>query len=214
MGLGHSDDEMSSYMGASYIKSDWPRKCYNGYHNHLLGWYNEVEWNKDLKSVKLATFVDSEKTAVDEFVTVTVANEYFFQYNVKKEMNENTEFAANRVTIHKTLPSEDTELLAALDVGDVHHLEQPNVYVKVCEAYTTEHDADVVLLSFASKERELCSEQQVQEEEEEEETTDRPRTDPPTTNPATNDDSDESETAFLNDLVSKAAEYATHWWNG
>jgi len=193
MGLGHSDDEMSSYMGASYIKSDWPRKCYNGYHNHLLRWYSddEVEWNEDLKSVKLATFVDSEKTANDEFVTVTVANEYFFQYNVKKEMNENTEFAVNRVTIHKTLPAEDTELLAALGVGDVHHLEQPNVYVKACEAYTTEHGADVVLLSFASEEWELC-------------------TDPPTTNPPTND-SDASETTFLTglleDLVGKAAEW-------
>jgi len=162
MGLGHNTgSDMGSYMGASYRKSDWPRKCYNGYNNHHVGWYDDrtIAWREDISSVSLVTFVDYGKTTADESVLVNIADKYFLQYNVKKRFNKNAEMEDNIVTIHKPLPEEDTELLASLAVGESIQLEDPVMFVKVCAAYTTAGGADAVLVSFASDPAQLCQEE-------------------------------------------------------
>jgi len=161
MGLGHADDEMSAYMGASYSSPTWPRKCYNGYNNHHLEWFSDREWQWNVGStqndIALATFVDYDKTTANEHVLVNVANKFFLQYNRKKDFNVNTEDAVDKVTIHGTLPAEDTKLLAALAVGESFHLSNPSVYVKVCRAYTSPASgADVMHVSFAPQASNLC----------------------------------------------------------
>lgn len=161
MGLGHNTgSDMGGYMGASYRRSDWPRKCYNAYNYHHTGWYNDraIVWHEEMTSVSLVAFVDYPKTTSDESVLVNIADKYHVQYNVKKEFNEDSEMEDNLVTIHKPLPAEDTELLASLAVGESIRLEEPDVYVKVCEAYTTAGGADAVLVSFASDPSQLCQE--------------------------------------------------------
>jgi len=163
LGLGHSNDEMSAYMGASYPSTTFPRKCFNGYNNFHLGWYNDrkVDYEESMTSVKLVTFVDYDKTASDEPVIVNIDEKYFLQFNKKKDFNEetgdtNTWKTSNKVTIHTNITNEDTELIAALDVGGIQHLTNPNVFVKVCESFTTNSGAEGMFISFSKSSSGLC----------------------------------------------------------
>ena len=162
MNLGHALNEMAGYMGPSYSNSTWPRKCYNGYNNHRLGWYDDrkVNWDEGMTSLKLATFVDFDKASPDEAVIVNIFDKFFLQYNVKKEFNEHDggiEWqGAGLVYIHKPLSAEDTELVATLSVGESFQLSDPNVYVKACESYQVDGGAEGMFLSFAFEVSNLC----------------------------------------------------------
>jgi len=111
--------------------------------------------------VKLVTFVDYDKTASDEEVIVNVGQQYYIQYNKKKGFNVETQdtgnwITSNKVTIHTVLTQEDTQLLAALDVGEMYHLPNPNVYVKVCQYFTNSNAAEGMLISFSQTTSALC----------------------------------------------------------
>jgi len=194
LGLNHASEngaeysDMTGQMSSSYIDANWPRKCFNGANQYHLGWFadRQVKWSGE-SIIKLATFVDYDSAADDEKVIVNIADQYYLQYNRKKGMNENTEENDDKVTIHKTINNgeigQGTEFLDALGVGEMYHLSDPNLFIKVCEAYTS--NADVMLLSFASESFGLC-----QAVASEQEPTDPPidlpteaPTDPPTDEP-------------------------------
>lgn len=130
LGLLHSNAKGEKYadrsgmMGSGHKDATFPQKCFNGYHSHQLGWYRDrtLRWLDPVLGrlndvVELATFVDYNRTTPEQYVIVSIADQYFLQYNVAKGFNMGTEHGRNSVTI--TEPTVNgTDRVAQLRVGE------------------------------------------------------------------------------------------------
>ena len=172
LGLLHSNsngmayNDRSGYMGGGYTASKWPQKCFNGYHSWRFGWYSDRHLTINPLTdgdqlIKLATFVDFNRAAVDEPVVVNIVDKLYLQYNVAKDFNIHTEQKQNQVTI--TEPgSKGTESLAGLRAGYKYTVSNfrfsgKTLIVEACETMdgALGSDVDVILISVSMGES-LC----------------------------------------------------------
>jgi hypothetical protein len=70
--------DSTGYMAAGYRATNWPRKCFNGEMHWQLGWFlrRQKTLAKNVlaagRLIKLATFVDYDRTDTDEPVLVRI----------------------------------------------------------------------------------------------------------------------------------------------
>jgi hypothetical protein len=164
LGMTHSNEggvaygDSTGYMAAGHKEVDWPRKCFNGLENWNLGWYQKrqatlVDSFEAGHLVKLATFVDFNRTDYDEPVVVNVADLFYLQYNVAKGFNIDTEEKKNEITI--TAPGiGGSDALAGLKESGQYLV--PNfqntprtLIIEACRKRTGSLGADVMLMSIA-----------------------------------------------------------------
>lgn len=164
LGLVHSNEngiaygDSTDYMASGQKASDWPRKCFNGLKNWQLGWYQSRQLILDSSFeqghiVKLATFVDFDRVALDEPVVVNIADELYLQYNLAKGFNADTEEKANDITI--TGPGETgSEGLAGLNVKGMYKVSNfqntgHELFIEVCKRDKGVLGADMMIVSVA-----------------------------------------------------------------
>jgi len=165
LGLLHSNEngkaygDSSGYMSFGHKSAIYPKKCFNGFKNWQLGWYRDREMiikslsDQENFLINLATFVDYDKTSVNEPVLVNIFDKFFLQYNMAKGMNIDTEERENQVTI--TTPIEGaSESLAGLSKGDKFTVEHfrgtgRTLIIEACENRTNEKDVDIMLISVS-----------------------------------------------------------------
>lgn len=171
LGLLHSNADgvmyadRSGYMGSGYTDAAWPRKCFNGYNSWYFGWYstrhlsfNPAAANGD-QLIKLATFVDFDKAATDEYVVVNLNDQYYLQYNMAKGFNIDTEQKQNQVTITESLPS-GTDSRAGLSAGNEFRIANFNgstktLVVTACKTLVGTGGSDIMEISVAM-DKSLC----------------------------------------------------------
>ena len=162
LGLTHSGEgnqaygDKSGYMGYGTKRSDYPRKCFNGYKNAQMGWYHDRELEVADPStpqlVNLAAFADYDLAKTTQPVLINVGG-YHIQYNRAKRANLETEEKRDQVTITHNQPGYSLSV-AGLDVNGRHEI--PNfqgtgrsLVVEVC---TKEdgglHGADTATVSI------------------------------------------------------------------
>lgn len=152
-------------MSAGHKQRDWPRKCFNGLENYQLGWFKdrELRMSQGFEMgfiIKLATFVDYQKSLQDEPVIVNIADQLFLQYNRAKEFNVDTEEKKDQVTI--TAPGQGgTEGLAGLDVKQQYTVQNfqnsgRTLVIDVCSKIVGANGEDIALMSIAY-DKSLCS---------------------------------------------------------
>jgi hypothetical protein len=170
LGLLHSNydgrpyGDRSGYMGSGTKQQGWPRKCYNGYQSHHLGWYKTrtITWDplqQGDAALNLAAFADFDKTYSNEPVIINIADKYFLLFNRAKGMNEDTEMFQNLVTVSEPLGS-GTEIRAAMTVGDTFQVlnfgnSDKTLVVEVCRPSTGYGGSEMMRMSIAM-DRSLC----------------------------------------------------------
>jgi hypothetical protein len=176
LGLIHSNEngiaygDSTDYMASGQKASDWPRKCFNGLKNWQLGWYQSRQLALDNlfeegHVVKLAAFVDFDRTAPDEPVVANVADELYLEYNLATSFNADTEEKQNEVTI--TTPGETgSEGLAGLNVKGLYKVSNfrnsgHELVIEVCKRDKGVLGANMMVVSVAY-DKSLC--QQIEEE--------------------------------------------------
>lgn len=170
MGLLHANAggvdyaDRSGYMGSGYTNSPWPRKCFNGYNSWKLGWYGTRHLSHNPltqgdRLVKLATFVDFDKTAIDESVVINISDKYFLEYNRAKGFNIDTEHKKNQVTVTESQAA-GTSSLAGLSAGSQHKIDNFNgsgksLIIVACKTMSGSKGSEVMAISIAIG-RSLC----------------------------------------------------------
>jgi Gametolysin peptidase M11 len=150
--------DRSGYMGSGYTNGKWPRKCFNGFNSWRFGWYSTRHLSHNPltdgdRLVKLATFVDFKKTAMDEVVLINIANQYYLEYNRAKGFNIHTEHAVNQVSV--TQPnSHGTNRLAGLSAGAQYEVPNFNgssqtLIIAACQTLTGSLGSEIMVLSLA-----------------------------------------------------------------
>jgi len=110
--------------------------------------------------VKLATFVDFDKTENDEPVLIKVLDQFYLQYNRAKGMNIDTEEKADQVTI--TAEGEGgSELVAGLAEGEQYTVTKfrgtkRQLIITACEITTNDKGADIMLVSISLDGQSRC----------------------------------------------------------
>lgn len=181
VGLLHSNDpgvlyaDRAGYMGSGYTNPVWPRKCFNGYESSYLGWYSDRELTFNPltdggRLIKLATFVNYNKTSADEYVVVNVASNLYLQYNIAKDFNVDTEMKKNQVTVTSTPDDHGTNSLAGLSAGDNFKISNflssgKSLIVEACKTIdgSAGTNVDVMLISIAL-DQSLCGTQTSKEQ--------------------------------------------------
>jgi hypothetical protein len=170
LGLNHANEggvaygDSTGYMASGHKATDWPKKCFDGEKHWQLGWFfrrQQTLLTKDLASgrlIKLATFVDYDKSEYDEPVLVRI-DDIFLQYNRAKEFNIDTEEKRDQVTITRRTGS-GSDALAGLSQGDLYSeflLDDPNrtLLIEACGKQSGNRGADVMVISVAVG-RSLC----------------------------------------------------------
>lgn len=172
LGLSHSNEngqeygDSTGYMSFGHMQVDWPRKCFNGFENWQLGWYESRQITVNESSlgagnlIPLASFVDFTRTDYNESVVVNIADKFYLQYNTAKGFNIGTEEKKNKVTV--TAPDKgESENLSGLNETNLY--EYPNfqnsshsLVIEACKKGTNHLGADVMLMSIAL-DKSLCS---------------------------------------------------------
>ena len=173
LGLIHSNEDgvaygdSTDYMAAGHKDYDWPRKCFNGYKNWQLGWYEERQLSLESTSfdeghlLKLASFVDFQRADYDEHVLIIVANELYLEFNLARDFNIDTEEKRNQVTI--TAPGESgSESLAGLKEQEAYRVSNfqnsnKELVVEVCTRDRGKLGAYMMWISIAFG-KSLCDE--------------------------------------------------------
>lgn len=164
LGLVHANEhgiaygDATDYMASGQRASNWPLKCFNGLKNWQLGWYEsrQLTLEKTFEKgyfLKLATFVDFDRTAPDEYVVINIADELYLQYNLAKGFNKDTEEKQNEVTI--TAPGDTgSEGLDGLKEKESHKVSNfknsgRDLVVESCGRKTGILGADMMMISVA-----------------------------------------------------------------
>jgi hypothetical protein len=131
-----------------------------------LGWYGSRRLTidprrDDPRLVRLAAFVDYDKTSENETVLVKVLDRFYLQYNRAKGMNRDTGEKRNQVIV--THAREDgTETLAGLSVGESFALPaeldiESEVVIEVCDKVSGDRRGPDVMVVGITLGASLCS---------------------------------------------------------
>jgi hypothetical protein len=125
LGLSHANEDgkdytdYTSYMSAGHKETNWPAKSFNAQNHWDLGWYEDRSASVDPFAapylLKIAAFVDYDKTQQSEYVVVQVGDNLYMQYNRAKGFNRDTEEKADMLTL-STKTDGGTDLVAGLDL--------------------------------------------------------------------------------------------------
>jgi hypothetical protein len=153
IGLLHSakglDDyaDTTGYLGYSSSSVGTPSKCYNGYKNWNLGWYQgRRESVSTSKVIRLVAFVDFQKAAANEPVLVQVNSKFYIQYNRAKSFNSQTDLHRDKVTVTTTQSNGNSLNLAGLGVGQSYV--NGATKIKVCSKQTGSAGQDVMVVAI------------------------------------------------------------------
>lgn len=145
-------------MGVSFLKSDGPQECYNGWRHWRLGWFRSHQvtvtplvngpW-----SGKLVAFVDYPDISEGEFVIIRVRN-IFIQYNLADKHNKGVVERPNNVTVVKSGGSAEqiSTMLVGLDMQSmqnsifIHRHRNVAIVIQLCEEGTDENGVRFVRL--------------------------------------------------------------------
>ena len=111
--------DRTGYMGSGYPSSTFPVKAFNGYNSWSFGWYSDRHFthypqNDGGKVLQIASIVDYNLAAADEYVVVSINDQFFLQFNEQKGFNIDTEQKQNQVTVTEGL-ADGTDSRAGLD---------------------------------------------------------------------------------------------------
>jgi hypothetical protein len=149
LGLGHANEDGSdytdytSYMSAGHKQTNWPAKSFNAQNHWDLGWYEDRSVSVDPiaapQLLKIAAFVDYDKTQQGEYVIAEVGVEnLYMQYNRAKGFNRDTEEKSDMMTISTKMEDGGTDLVAGLDLDSNMYLvagfqgSDQDVLIEVC----------------------------------------------------------------------------------
>jgi hypothetical protein len=122
LGLFHANENGSEYsdvtgvMGAAPDVTNYPQRCFNAQNFWHLGWYEDrsIELYPETPTLlKLAAFVDYNKTISSEYVGVKVRDLYI-HYNRATTFNKDTGEKQNMLTVVRE-ESRGTDLILSLD---------------------------------------------------------------------------------------------------
>lgn len=122
LGLFHANENGSEYsdvtgvMGAAPDVIAYPQRCFNAQNFWHLGWYEDRSIEVDPETptlLKIAAFVDYNKTISSEYVGVKVRDLYI-QYNRATDFNKDTGEKQNMLTVVRE-ESRGTDLIVSLD---------------------------------------------------------------------------------------------------
>jgi Gametolysin peptidase M11 len=150
--------DRTGYMGSGYTSSTFPRKAFNGFNSWKFGWYSDhhftiyptVDGNK---LVKIASFVDYDVMAPDEYAIVNVNDQFYLQYNTNTGFNVDTEQKQNQVTVTEALGS-GTDSRAGLDVGGTIYMvtnyngSGQTLMIEACATMTGSNGASIMEVSI------------------------------------------------------------------
>jgi hypothetical protein len=142
-------------MGISYSITDGPKKCFNGYKNYQLRWYEDRHLNlydfTEPRLIQLAAFADYDKTGPQHSVIINVDDLFFLQYNRAKGINSGTNIMRDLVTFTENQPSR-SDLEGGLGIGGslVRPHEGKMLFVSVCHRVnaTTSDQPDVMEITI------------------------------------------------------------------
>ena len=111
LGLPHANyggikyGDRTGIMTKSYLNTNWPRRCFNGRHNHLLGWFDELRLDptrtRSPTTIHLAALVHYDKAVRQRLpVLVNLSNKVWLQFNRAALFNADPGDMWNKVTIH------------------------------------------------------------------------------------------------------------------
>jgi hypothetical protein len=148
LGLGHANEDGSdytdytSYMSAGHKQTNWPAKSFNAQNHWDLGWYEDRSVSVDPitapQLLKIAAFVDYDKTQQGEYVIAEVGGNLYMQYNRAKGFNRDTEEKADMLTISTKMDKGGTDLVAGLDLDSKTYLaagfqgSDQDILIEVC----------------------------------------------------------------------------------
>jgi hypothetical protein len=146
LGLGHANEngqdytDFTSYMSAGHQRTNWPAKAFNANNFWVLGWYNDRSVSIDPVTptlVKIAAFVDYDKTSAGEYVVAEIVvgdSNLYMQYNRAKGFNRDTEEQQDMLTIVATMDEVgSTNLVTGLDMADpTYWVPSSNLLIEVC----------------------------------------------------------------------------------
>jgi hypothetical protein len=148
LGLGHANEDGSdytdytSYMSAGHKQTNWPAKSFNAQNHWDLGWYEDRSVSVDPiaapQLLKIAAFVDYDKTQQGEYVIAEVGGSLYMQYNRAKGFNRDTEEKADMLTISTKMDGGGTDLVAGLDLDSNTYLvagfqgSDQDILIEVC----------------------------------------------------------------------------------
>jgi hypothetical protein len=122
LGLFHANENGSEYsdvtgvMGSAPDVTAYPQRCFNAQNFWHLGWYEDRSIEVDPETptlLKIAAFVDYNKTIPNEYVGVRVRDLYI-QYNRATGFNIDTGEKQNMLTVVRE-ESRGTDLIVSLD---------------------------------------------------------------------------------------------------
>jgi hypothetical protein len=159
LGLFHANENGSEYtdvtgvMGAAPDVTDYPQRCFNAQNFWHLGWYEDRSIEVDPETptlLKIAAFVDYNKTISNEYVGVKVRDLYI-QYNRATAFNKETGEKQNMLTVVRE-ESRGTDLIASLDARTPFSripLDDGLLVIEVCNIVSgTSISPDTMLVSI------------------------------------------------------------------
>lgn len=148
---------------AGHKAVDWPKKCFNGRENWALDWYEDRTTELELIDaghlIKVASFVDYNRTDDDQSVIVKVGD-FYLQYNTAKDFNIDTEEKKDQLTV-TGVGEGGSEGLAGLSEGEQYIV--PNfqntsrsLVIEACQKGISSRGAAVFVVSI-SLDASLCN---------------------------------------------------------
>lgn len=154
---GNTYGDYTGYMGASWSSSEGPKKCFNGYKNYQLRWYEDRQlYLTDFttpRQINLAAFCDYDKTTTSQPVLLNVGDIFFLQYNRAKGINLETYEMKDLVTFTENIPSWSV-LEGGMGVGGslIRPHNGKTLFVSVCQkidaSSQTQPDMMVITIGY------------------------------------------------------------------
>jgi len=156
------------YMGGAIIsyhdRVGFPSMCFNAANNWQLGWFQDRSLETDLFTptiVRLAAFVDYDKTTSElDYVLVRSGN-VFMHYNRAKDFNSDTYEYQDNLVLYQGIPG-GSYLFAALSYPDnpvyTKTFPQGTWWAEICEKVEGNGNGpDYLIISIGFGTESLCS---------------------------------------------------------
>lgn len=144
---GDTYGDTSGYLGYSDGPGPAPIKCFNAHKNWQLGWYQGRRQSiNGTALVRLATFVDYDKTAANEPVVLEINSKFYLQYNRIKSFNTQSDLFLNQVTVVGVLDGGNSVALGGLSAGQSYT--DGVTTIRACSSLTGSSGQDIMMVAI------------------------------------------------------------------
>ena len=158
--------DKTGYMGHAERLVGTPLKCFNAYSYWYLKWQEDrqLDLSKQTEKgdsflIKVAAFVDYDRTEMDEYTVVRVTSDLYLQYNAQRLHNEGTDEYGNELLIVRDMDTY-THLEGHLQVDEVFVDDENDVEIRVCDRdWSSSGDVEFLYVSVGASN--MCDESYV-----------------------------------------------------